>query len=197
MAKSISRRTFLKGVAAGAALATAHAALPGFMLDTHSVARAQAQLADIPRNRTLIHAGVGGEVPNQFTDVELVNPFVPGGSRTGWQFSYEPLFYYNVYALENNETAWIGESYTYNDDFTEVALKIREGVEWSDGVPFTVNDLAYTINMLKANAPTLANSGSMQQLVKDVVVEDDLNARIVLNEPNPSFIYNYFTYHFD
>jgi peptide/nickel transport system substrate-binding protein len=199
MAKQLSRREFLKGTAAGATTIAASSMLPGFMLDANAVSRlaAQQQLRDVPRNRTLIHAGVGGEVPNQFTDVELVNPFVPGTTRTGYQFNYEPLFYYNVYAPDNNETAWIGDSYSYNDDFTEVTIKIRSGVEWSDGTPFTVNDLAFTINMLKDHAPDLAWSGSMQQLVKDVVVEDDLTARIVLNAPNPSFVYNYFTYHFD
>ena len=28
---------------------------------------------------------------------------------------------------------WQAESFTYNDDFTEITVKLRQGVTWSDG----------------------------------------------------------------
>ena len=33
----------------------------------------------------------------------------------------------------------------YNDDFTEMTVKLRPGIYWSDGVEFTADDVVYTI----------------------------------------------------
>ncbi|MCB0185467.1 MAG: hypothetical protein KDE31_14455, partial [Caldilineaceae bacterium] len=41
-------------------------------------------LKDVPRNRTLIMAGLGGEQPGAFTDMELFNSYSPGLSRSGF-----------------------------------------------------------------------------------------------------------------
>src|SRR5216683_3046938 len=54
-------------------------------------------LKQVPRNKTWISVGVGGEAPQQFSDVAMHNPFLPGISRSGYQAVMEPLFYYNAY----------------------------------------------------------------------------------------------------
>ena len=180
--------------APSAATATPAAAQPAA---TKPAATTGGGLKDVPRNRTLIHTGVGGESPNQFSDVNLFNPYLPGVTRSGIQWMYEPLFYYNVYGPKDNETAWIGESYKYNADFTSVTIKIRKGVEWSDGEPFTTKDVAFTLNMLKDNAPDLGWSTEIKQWVKTVTVADDQTITIDLNAPNPRFVYRYLTMHFD
>lgn len=154
-------------------------------------------IPDVPRERTLIHAGVGGEAPNQFNDVEQFNPYLPGITRSGYQFSFEPLFFYNVYGAADNETAWLGESYEYNADFTEVVIKIRNGGEWSDGTPFTAHDVVFTLTMLKENSPELGRSIEVEQWVKSAEAVDDLTVKIALNDPNPRFVYGFFTNHFD
>ncbi|MCB0080574.1 MAG: hypothetical protein KDE47_06575, partial [Caldilineaceae bacterium] len=60
-------------------------------------AAADAGLPEVPRNRTLIMAGLGGEHPGAFTDVELFNSYAPGLSRSGFtQACTEGLFYYNM-----------------------------------------------------------------------------------------------------
>jgi hypothetical protein len=41
-------------------------------------------LKEVPRNRTLIMAGLGGEHPGGFTDIELFNSYAPGLSRSGF-----------------------------------------------------------------------------------------------------------------
>jgi peptide/nickel transport system substrate-binding protein len=79
----------------------------------------------------------------------------------------------------------------WNEDFTEVVIPIREGVEWSDGTPFTAEDAAFTLNILKEN-PTLAYGATMQQWVEDAAAVDDLTLRITLTEPNPRFVYSNF-----
>ena len=33
----------------------------------------------------------------------------------------------------------------YNDDYTEMTVKLREGIYWSDGVEFTADDVIFTV----------------------------------------------------
>ena len=114
-------------------------------------------------------------------------------SATGSNFLFEPLYYYNAYSEENNLIPWIAESHQYNEDYTEVTIKIRDGVQWSDGMPWTARDLVFTINMLKAHAPELLLSTDMQTWVAEAVAVDELTARITLRASNPRFLFSYFT----
>ena len=142
----------------------------------------------VPRNRTLI-LGL-----TQMQDYDAFNPYIPGVvSSTGSNFLFEPLYYYNAYSEKDNLIPWLAESHQYNEDYTEVTVTIRKGVEWSDGEPWTAADLVFTINMLKGNAPELILSTDMKTWVEEATVVDDLTARIVLTAPNPRFIFSYFT----
>ena len=122
----------------------------------------------IDRNRTLIMdcaelTNCGG----QFVDHNTFNPFVPGGlSRTGYNFLYEPLFFRNAYDVESGVEPWAGESFRFNDNFTEIEISVREGVRWSDGQPWTAVDFVFTINMLKNHAPELLYSTDMKLWVE-------------------------------
>lgn len=163
------------------------------------------ELKNVPRNRTLIH-GITG---NQLTDYNTFNPFLPGiATSTGYPFSFEPPFYYNAYntaqacgpegmKCDDGFIPWLAESYQFNQDFTELTIKVRKGVEWSDGKPFTARDIAFTVNMLKQNAPKLKWSIDMQTWVKEAVASDDQTVKFTLNNPNPRFMFQFFTYHFD
>lgn len=165
-------------------------------------------LKAVPRNKTFISVGVGGEAPQQFSDVQMQNPFLHGISRSGYQIVMEPLYYYNPYHSDNvcgpsgitcakGEIPWLATSYQYNSDFTQLAIKLRNGVEWSDGQPFTAKDVAFTVNMLKDNAPTLSWSVDMKQWVKEAAALDPQTVQITLNKPNPRFMFSYFSFHED
>ncbi|MEA2526992.1 MAG: hypothetical protein QOF73_4219, partial [Thermomicrobiales bacterium] len=83
----LNRRRFVQ-ISAGTAAA---ASLAGTGQFVHQ-AGAQ-ELPQVPREKTLILVGVGGESPNQFTDVDNVNPMQAVGanlSRSGFQLVYEP-----------------------------------------------------------------------------------------------------------
>jgi peptide/nickel transport system substrate-binding protein len=163
-------------------------------------------VAQVPRNQTLIFSE--SDAVQQFADVQLMNPFLLGIARSGWQFAFEPLYLYNPYytqdvcgpagmSCKNGEIPYQAESYAYNNDYTELTIKLRNGITWSDGQPFTAGDIVFTLNMLKANAPKLTWSVDMHQWVKDVVAVDDHTAKITLTGPNPRFMFSYFQFHED
>lgn len=163
----------------------------------------QGDLPAVPRQRTLILPCAEADVcAGQLKDWNAFNPYLPGltgGARTGFNFMLEPLYFYNVYAADPDQALipWIATGHTYNDDFTQVTVNIREGVTWSDGQPWTARDLVFTINLLRDNAPRLRWSIDMQRQVAAAVVVDDLTAQITLTTPNPRFIFEYFTHYFD
>ena len=193
----IDRRRFM-GVGVGAAAAAAFGGATILSPDQVSAARLNLQnLPEVPRNRTMVLVGNGGEEPNTFPDVENQNAYIQtNNTRSGWQLCYEPLAFYSM--LTGEEKMWLGESYTYNADFTELTVKIRPDGKWSDGTPFTTKDLVYTLNMLRdpANA-ALRDATVMNQWVKDAVVVDDVTATITLTAPNPRFFFNYLTQYSD
>jgi len=165
-------------------------------LGLSSVVCAAQKIKFVPRNRTLISVGGGGEALRTFPNPKSWNPYFLGHiAAHGAQLAWEPLFFYSWMADE--EIPWIGESYQYNSDFTEVTIKIRPGVKWSDGVSFTARDVAYTLNMLRDNAPALRYSTDIKKWVKEAQVVDDLTVRVILNHPNPRFVFNYLTNHAD
>src|SRR5579864_4398237 len=90
--------------------------------------------ADVPRNQTLV-LSLSDSV-NQFTDVGVMNPFVIGAFRNGWQFAFEPLYFYDMWHTDqvcgpsglpcsDGEIAYQAESYSYNADATELTVKLR------------------------------------------------------------------------
>ena len=157
------------------------------------------EVKKIPRSRTLILDCIEPNTcAGQIKDYASFNPYLPGNvSRTGYNFLYEPLYFYNAYREKDGIIPWIAEGHEFNEEYTEVVVRIRPGVKWSDGMPWTAHDLVFTIEMLKANAPELTFSVDMKTWVEEAIAVDSLTARIELTAPNPRFIFSYFTHNFD
>lgn len=154
---------------------------------------ASTRLKNVPRNRTLIMDCAESNIcGGQIQDYNSFNPFLPGTtSRTGFNFLYEPLYYYN--AFKDEVVPWIATGHEFNADYTELTVRIRDDVEWSDGAPWTAHDVVFTVNMLKDHAPSLTYSTDMANWVEEAVAVDSLTARIKLTAPNPRFAFSYFT----
>jgi peptide/nickel transport system substrate-binding protein len=153
-------------------------------------APAEQPAADDERANTLIFDIDGGRVQ----DPELWNPFVPG-NRTdhGYQQALlEPLFILNYQTGEF--IPWLGESFEANETLDVWTLKIRQGVEWSDGEAFNADDVVFTIDMLRSHPGELGGfSAAMDQWVEGVTKVDDLTVEFALKEPNPRFQLDYFS----
>jgi len=76
------------------------------------------------------------------------NPFNPAVYAESLGFVYEPLVFVN---LLNNaaETPMLASSYTWGPDKKSITFTIRDGVKWSDGQPFSADDVAFTFNLMK------------------------------------------------
>jgi peptide/nickel transport system substrate-binding protein len=173
---------------------------------TTAPASASGSVTQIPRNQTLIMSL--SDAVNQFSDPNLMNPFMPGVTRNGWQFAFEPLYFYDMWytdqvcgpqglSCSNGEIPWLATSYSYSQDNSQLTIKLRPGVEWSDGQPFTANDMVFTLTMLRDNAPKLNYSTEMKAWVKDAVAVDPQTVLVTLTSPNPRFMFDYFQWHSD
>ncbi|HLZ30703.1 MAG TPA: ABC transporter substrate-binding protein [Chloroflexota bacterium] len=181
----------------------ATAAAPSTSTAAPAVAATPGGLSPVARNETFIMTV--SDTFTQFQDATLANPFLRAQQRTGWHFMFEPLFYWNPYwtrdvqwpvGLPGNEARipWLAETAAYNTQSSELNIKLRSGVTWSDGQPFTARDVVFTLNMLKDNSPDLLYAFDMKTWIKDVTAVDDLNARITMNTPNPQFLGRYFSW---
>ncbi len=114
------------------------------------------------------------------------NPYTAGNSN-GWGFNnlgMDDLAYLNY--GDGKLIMWMAESITSNDDATEWTLKLRKGITWNDGVPFTADDIIYTINLQVAN-DKLSNHFYWEEWLDKVEKIDDLTVKYTLKKPNVRF----------
>ncbi|MFI5693395.1 ABC transporter substrate-binding protein [Kribbella sp. NPDC051586] len=85
------------------------------------------------------------------------NPFSSTALQPTLGVIYEPLYWYN-FAKQSEATPVLATGYSWNSAGTELTIKLRHGVKWNDGQPFTAKDVAYTFNLV-AKTPALNPSG--------------------------------------
>ncbi|PKI90867.1 peptide ABC transporter substrate-binding protein [Actinomycetales bacterium SN12] len=79
------------------------------------------------------------------------NPFAPTVLHGALGPIYEPLFFFNK-TSDSEPVGLIGESYEYNEDGTQITVKIKDGLKWNDGKPLTAEDVVFSFNY-EANNP--------------------------------------------
>ena len=110
------------------------------------------------------------------------NPYSPG-LITGTQgLIYEPLL--NVNRLDGTVKPWLASSYEQASDAQSITFHLRQGVTWSDGQPFTSDDVVFTLNLiLKNSSIDLTGIGAA---VKSVSAPDASTVIVTLSKPfNP------------
>jgi peptide/nickel transport system substrate-binding protein len=76
------------------------------------------------------------------------NPFNPAVNITSVGFVYESLEPVNI--LQNGRTTpWLATGSQWSNGYRVLTFTIRNGVNWSDGRPFSANDVVYTFNAMK------------------------------------------------
>jgi peptide/nickel transport system substrate-binding protein len=105
------------------------------------------------------------------------NTFI-GGWMMGW--IYEGLF---ERGPDLQPTPALATEASVSEDGLTWEVKLRDGVAWHDGEPFTANDVVFSYNFLKAagRAPNLAP-------MESIAAKDDHTVVITLSQPAPFFL---------
>ena len=85
----------------------------------------------------------------------------------------------------------LAESWAWDATNTKLTFKLRQGVKWHDGKPFTAKDVQCTWNKLTGKDPDDFRKNPRAiwwQNLKEVTVNGDHEATFVLNRPQPSFL---------
>lgn len=78
------------------------------------------------------------------------NPYNGAVNFLSFGIVYEPLVYDNL--LNDRRTNWLASDYRWSADNKTLTFTIRSGVSWSDGQPFSADDVLYTFQLLKQNS---------------------------------------------
>jgi peptide/nickel transport system substrate-binding protein len=117
------------------------------------------------------------------------NPFNPAVTLVSFGWVYEPLEYVNILKT-GSTTPWLATSSQWSNAFKTLTFTIRSGAKWSDGQPFSADDVAYTFNAMKTdkaidlNALWKADGGPLT----DVALKGN---QVVLTFSGPSQPYFY------
>lgn len=164
-----------------AILAGCVAAAPAAPAGGESAAAAEqpaAPAVDAERASTVYFDIDGGPL----SDPTLWNPYSASGRLDQGlaQAMIEPLFLLNFESADGEIIPWLADSLTPNDDFSLWTLKLKSGIQWSDGQALTAADVIFTVDMIR-NTPeintrtTFDGLDSMNQ-VDDQTVEFKLAA---------------------
>lgn len=148
-------------------------------------------VADVPRNETLVLTPWGDQ-PAQFSNVENWNTYLATipKQRDVMQITInEMLFYTNLNTGEI--IPWQGESFETADDFMSATITLRDGVTWSDGVPFTSEDVKFTLEALRDAPPEIRGAASFEEWIASVDAPDPLTVVINYKKPAPRFVANF------
>jgi peptide/nickel transport system substrate-binding protein len=179
-------RTGRRDVIKGGVAAAAAAMLPAGV--------AQAQLASVPANQTMTLVGINSR-DGRWVDYELWNPYAVGANhQNGPNMIYEPLAYYSAFA--DKWYMWLAESYQFSPDFKQLTIKTRQGIKWSDGTPFSAEDVAFTMNNLRDLGPKVKWGVDVSQALEAATVTDPNTVVLKFKIPSPRFFF-FATYKYD
>src|SRR5476651_2735093 len=176
----LSRRGFVRKLAAvglGAPVA-------GQLLVAGGVAMAQSRSSYKPTKR-----GGGGSLKILLWQAPtLLNPHFAGGNsnREASRIFHEPLAGWDI---DGNLRPLLATQIPGREDGTlaadgkSVVWKLKQGVKWHDGKPFTADDVVFNWEYAKDPTTAAVTSGSY----KDIKVEkvDDFTIKIIFDKPTP------------
>lgn len=121
----------------------------------------------------------------------ILNPHLAWGAKDfeASRISYEPLASFNqdgklvlflgaeIPTLENGGLAKDGKSVTW---------KLKRGIKWSDGKPFTAADVVFTYKYI-SNPAVAATTSGIYKDVQSVEAINDYTVKINFRAPNPAW----------
>ena len=118
-------------------------------------------------------------------DVDSLNPFVgvTAAAYEIFQMVYPTLTEYG--AKDFSIQPGLAESWTESPDKTFWTYKIRPGLKWSDDVPLTAKDAAYTFNRIINGTFEKVNYGNYVGNITKAEAPDDTTLILRVDKPSP------------
>lgn len=125
-----------------------------------------------------------------------MNSYLIGGGDTAWLIrlvSYDNLFSWTPEF--DGVVPNVVESYDVNENASEYTFYLREGMKWSDGVPFTADDIMFWYEDVELNTDLgsgrpwiLATGVGDDEQIGTIEKIDDYTLRFSFAHPNPLFL---------
>jgi len=112
------------------------------------------------------------------------NPFSPSSEQPTQGAVYEPLWFYDTANVAVSHP-WLATSYAWSNSGKTITFTLRHNVKWTDGVPFTSADVAFTFNLIKSN-PALNESALP---ITDAVAEGPYKVAVHFSKPSYADVY--------
>ena len=158
---------------------------------TSKKSEAQGIPQNIPRKELLILENPEGTIKNAgWFNIWAINA---GSQSNGLQQAALDTLWY-IDPEKGIDGAWdnslAADKPIYNADFTEMRVKLRKGLFWSDGVEFTSADVKATVDLQIKN-PNMRFSAVLRNNVASVEAPDAETVIFKLQKPNSRFHTNF------
>ena len=138
---------------------------------------------------TLSLAACGGESAQGTTlvygssDYDSINPIM------NEHCEIKPLLFDGLVKRdgEGNLVPSLATSWGYDENTLTYTFQLRQDVKWHDGEPFTVRDVAFTIDAIR-NPDNASENAPNYAEIQDIQVLNDGEIAFVLSEPNYAFL---------
>lgn len=155
----------------------------GFLLSLTLVGWAGAQsirLPNVPREELLIVDNLAGRISNP----TVFNPYQPSTilHQGLHNLALDSLWDINTVTGEWINVLAAAPPEPLDDTYKSWEIKLREGITWSDGEPFTAKDVIFTFDMLTTNQD-LPGYAFWSDFVQEAVATDDTTVKLTLKRP--------------
>jgi peptide/nickel transport system substrate-binding protein len=121
------------------------------------------------------------------SDISTVNPVLSSDTTSGAVIAmiYEAMFVENPDTLE--PVGHLAEAWQVTNDGLTWTMRLREGVTWQDGEPFTAQDVKFSYDLYMnpdSNSPRVSD---LQSKIESIEVIDDLTITFTLTFANADF----------
>jgi len=107
---------------------------------------------------------------------------------------FNNLVMYDQHVAQNSLASIVpdlAKSWSWSEDGTQLTFRLREGVKWHDGKPFTANDVKCTWDMLLGSSnekPRTNPRKAWYQNLAEVTTNGDYEVTFHLKQPQPAFL---------
>lgn len=130
----------------------------------------------------------GGELRLMLTAGDNLD-FSPAALTQDFQvmISYlDPLIRMNEVSLEPEP--WLAESWSWNDDGTEITYTLRDDVRWHDGERLAAKDIAFSLTVYRDDILSAVRNLFTSMQAAEAI--DDRTVKVTLNTPDGGWIHN-------